>query len=319
MDILLWCGFCLFILALLALDLGVFNRNAHVVSTREALGWTALWVAIALAFGGAVYWLYEHHIFGVGLTVGHNLDGSDALLQYLTGYVVEKSLSLDNIFVIALIFGYFRVPLQHQHRVLFWGVIGALVLRGAMIAAGAALIHRFEWIIYVFGIFLIGTAIRLLISDSESVEPDKNFLVRLVKRFIPVTDHYVEGKLFTRVDGRLIATPMFIVLTMVESTDVLFAVDSIPAIFAITRDPLIVFTSNVFAILELRSLYFALAGVMDKFEYLRASLVFLLAFIGVKMILSHHVEIPMAASLGIIVGTLAVGILASVAKAYLKK
>ena len=307
----LWIGFIAAVLVMLAIDLGVFHRRTHVVKVTEAAIWTTVWVALALVFNVAVYYLYENHIFGIGATVGDELTGKQAALQFFTGYVIEKSLSLDNIFVIALIFTYFGVRAEYQHRVLFWGILGALVMRGVMIAAGTALIHRFNWITYVFGTLLILTAVKMLIARHDNLEPDKNPLVRLARRLYPVSDDFDGQRFFTRVDGRRAITPLFLVLLVVESTDMLFAIDSIPAIFAVTRDPFLVFTSNVFAILGLRSLYFVLAGVMDKFRYLKMSLVFLLAYVGVKMLLAHHFPIPTTASLAIIGGILSVGVLAS--------
>ncbi|UCF34526.1 MAG: TerC family protein [Phycisphaerales bacterium] len=311
MAIWLWMGFIACVLGLLALDLGIFHRKAHAVHTREALLWTAFWVVLALVFNAAVYYMYEHHWLGIGLEVGHELTGKQAALQFFTGYVIEKSLSLDNIFVIALIFAYFNVPAVYQHRVLFWGILGALIMRGLMIAAGAALIQRFDWIVYVFGAFLLATAVKMLIVRHEKLEPDKNPAVRLARFFYPVSAHFEEQRFFTRVGGRRAITPLFLVLLVVESSDVLFAVDSIPAIFAITRDPFLVFTSNVFAILGLRSLYFALAGIMARFRYLRISLVFVLAFVGVKMLLAHHRPIPTWVSLSIICAILLIGVVAS--------
>lgn len=308
----LWSGFVLLILFLLALDLGVLNRKAHVIGATEALGWTAFWVALALIFNVGIYYLYDHHLFGSGEKLGHTLSGRDAALQFFTGYLVEKSLSLDNIFVIALIFSYFGVPAIYQHRVLFWGILGALLMRGVMIGLGAALIQRFDWIIYVFGVLLIATAAKLLVARHDNLSPESNPFVRIARRYFPVTDTYRDEKFFVIEGGRRACTPLFLALLMVESTDVAFAIDSIPAIFAVTRDPFIVFTSNVFAILGLRSLYFALAAVLDKFRYLKMSLVFLLAFIGVKMLLSHHHPIPTQVSLAFILGILAVGVLASI-------
>jgi tellurite resistance protein TerC len=311
MVIWLWLGFIGCVLGLLALDLGFFHRKAHAVRTREALLWTAFWVVLALVFNAAVYYMYEHHWLGIGLAIGHELTGRQAALQFFTGYIIEKSLSLDNIFVIALIFAYFNVPAVYQHRVLFWGILGALIMRGLMIAAGAALIHRFDWIVYVFGAFLLATAVKMLIVRHENLEPDRNPAVRLARFFYPVSAHFEGQRFFTRPGGRRAITPLFLVLLVVESSDVLFAVDSIPAIFAITRDPFLVFTSNVFAILGLRSLYFALAGIMERFRYLRISLVFVLAFVGVKMLLAHHRPIPTWVSLSIICGILLVGVVAS--------
>jgi tellurite resistance protein TerC len=308
----LWVGFILFILLLLALDLGVLNRKPHVIGTTEALAWTAMWVVLALAFNVGVYYLYTHHWFGIGREIGHVLSGEQAAIQFFTGYLIEKSLSLDNIFVIALIFAYFRVPLAYQHRVLFWGVLGALVLRGIMIAAGTALIHRFEWMIYVFGALLLITAAKMLAARHDNLEPDRNPLVKLARRLYPVTMGFQGTHFFSQIEGRRAITPLFLVLLIVESMDVLFAVDSIPAIFAITRDPFLVFTSNIFAILGLRSLYFALAGLMERFRYLKMGLVFILAYIGVKMLLSHHHTIPTAVSLAVVGGILTVSALASV-------
>ena len=311
----LWIGFIAFILFLLALDLGVFHRKAHVVGVREALQWTAVWVGVSLAFNVLVYFLYEHHWLGLGSRVGHHVGGREAALDFLTGYVVEKSLSLDNIFVIALIFQTLQVPAASQHRVLFWGVVGALLMRGAMIAAGAALMHRFSWIVYVFGGFLIFTAFRMLRVAHAKVDPESNLLVRGARRLFPVSSSYDGERFFTRMGGQRAATPLFLSLLLVESSDAIFAVDSIPAIFAITDDPFIVFTSNVFAILGLRSLYFALAGMLGRFRYLTPSLVVVLGFVGVKMILAHHWPIPTPVSLGVIVAVLLTGVLASVVAA----
>lgn len=249
---------------------------------------------------------------GIGNKIGHELSGKQAALQFFTGYLIEKSLSLDNIFVIALIFTYFSVPPIYQHRILFWGIMGALVLRGMMILAGAVLIQNFIWMVYVFGVMLIITAVKMLISRHDNLEPEKNPLVKIAKKIYPVATDYSGEKFFTKVDGKRTITPLFLVLIVIETTDVLFAIDSIPAIFAITYDPFIVFTSNVFAILGLRSLYFALAAVMDKFRYLKFSLVFILAYVGIKMILSHHYPIPTFVSLSVIVTILLIGVLGSI-------
>ena len=312
----MWIGFLAFVLALLALDLGVFHRRDRAITIKEALAWSAFWIALSLAFNVLIYALYEHHWLGVGETIGHELDGRRAALQFFTGYVVEKSLSVDNIFVIAMIFAYFGVPLALQHRVLFWGILGALALRGVMIAAGAALIERFFWVTYVFGGLLIATAIKLLVVRHDNLEPEKNPLVRLIRRFFPVTDGFHGSSFFVRLDGSWTITPLGVALAVVGSSDLLFAVDSIPAIFAITRDPFLVFTSNVFAILGLRSLYFALAGTIARFHYLKTSLVFVLAFVGVKMLLTHHHPIPNVVALAVILGILGVGFIASMAAAY---
>jgi tellurite resistance protein TerC len=314
----LWTGFILLILALLALDLGVFHRRVHAIGMGEALAWSAFWIILALAFNVAVFFLYEHNWMGVGHAGVVDLDGRTAALQFFTGYLVEKSLSLDNIFVIALIFAYFQIPLAYQHRVLFWGILGALILRGIMIAVGAALIHRFDWMAYVFGGILLFTAVRMLVARHDNLEPEKSPVVRLARRLHPVTPDLHGSRFFVNLDGRRAMTPLFLVLLLVEATDVLFAIDSIPAIFAITTDPFLVFTSNVFAILGLRSLYFALAPLMDRFRFLKTSLVFVLAFVGVKMILSHHWPVPTPISLSVILGILGVGLVASFAPAKLE-
>jgi tellurite resistance protein TerC len=308
--LLVWVGFLVLIALIVALDLGVFHRKAHVVSLPEAVGWTAVWVTLAMVFNVGVYYLYELNPAGWDMDTSQ-LTGAEAALQFFTGYLVEKSLSVDNIFVIAMIFAHFRVPLAEQHRVLFWGILGAVVLRGVMILAGVVLIERFSWIIYVFGALLLFSAATMLMMRHDSLEPEKNWAIRLVRRFYPVTTEFHGSRFFVRNDGRRAATPLFLALVLVETSDVMFAIDSIPAIFAITRDPFIVFTSNVLAILGLRSLYFVLAGLMEKFRYLKQSLVFLLAYIGVKMMLVHHYPIPTFVSLSIIGGILAVGIMAS--------
>lgn len=304
-----WVGFIAVVLALLALDLGVFHRSAHAVTMREAATWTVVWVSLSLLFNvGLYFW-----------------GGPQVAINFLTGYLVEYSLSVDNIFIFVLLFTYFRVPAAYQHRVLFWGILGALLMRGAMILLGAALIERFEWIIYIFGAFLIFTGVRMGLSrdDNEELHPEGNPLVRLVRRFMPVTQEMHGDKFFVKLDGKTFVTPLLIVLLIVESTDLIFAVDSIPAIFGITTDPFIVFTSNVFAILGLRSLYFLLAGVIDKFHYLKLGLAFVLTFVGVKMVLpfisgffvpslfGEPLHIGNVASLGVIVTILAVAVVAS--------
>ena len=314
----LWAGFVLLILTLLALDLGVFHRRVHAIGMGEALAWSAFWIILALLFNLGIFFIYEHNWMGVGHPGVVDLDGRTAALQFFTGYLVEKSLSLDNIFVIALIFAHFQIPLAYQHRVLFWGILGALVLRGIMIAAGAALIQRFDWMAYVFGGALLFTAVRMLVARHDNLEPEKSPVVRLARRFYPVTEDLHGSRFFIRLDGQRAMTPLFLVLLLVEATDVLFAIDSIPAIFAVTMDPFLVFTSNVFAILGLRSLYFALAPLMDRFRFLKTSLVFVLAFVGVKMILSHHWPIPTPISLSVILGILGVGLVASFAPAKLE-
>lgn len=306
-----WIGFLLLIFFLLALDLGIFNKRAHVIKAKEALLWTFFYIILALLFSIFIYFAYKNHWLGIGLQAYQCQTGHEAALAYFTGYVIEKSLSLDNIFVMAVIFSYFQVAAIYQHRVLFWGILGALVLRGMMIFIGTALIQKFSWMIMVFGALLIITAVRMLISKDEKFEPEKNLLIRTAKKLYPVTDGYVGAKFFVKQDNVRLITPLFLVLLVIESTDLLFAIDSIPAIFAITSDPYIVFTSNVFAILGLRSLYFALAAMMKKFRYLKISLVFILSYVGFKMILSHYVKINTIFSLAVIVTILIVGVLTS--------
>ena len=307
---LVWIGFLLLIAVVVSLDLGVFHKKARVVTLPEALGWTAVWVTLALIFNVAIYYLYEFNPAGWDMDTDQ-LTGADAALQYFTGYLVEKSLSLDNIFVIAMVFAHFRVPLAEQHRVLFWGILGAVILRGVMIFGGVMIIERFDWVVYPLGALLIYSAASMLVVRQDSEVLEENFVVRLARRMFPVTTEFHGSRFFVNLDGVRTATPLFLALILVETSDVMFAIDSIPAIFAITRDPFLVFTSNVFAILGLRSLYFVLAGLMEKFRYLKMSLVFLLAFIGVKMILIHHYPIPNLVSLAVIGGILAVGVIAS--------
>jgi len=311
MTIPVWIAFLVFVVTMVALDLGVFHRKDKIITIRSALAWSAFWIALALVFNVLIYLLYENNYSWASLATEH-LNGRQAAAQYLMGYVLEKSLSLDNIFVIAMVFSYFRVPLALQHRVLFWGILGAVVLRGVMIGLGVALINRFDWISYVFGAFLLYSAVRMLLLRHENLEPGDNPLVQLAKRWVPMTHEFHGHKFLVKEDGKLVATPLLLALLLVESSDVMFAVDSIPAIFAVTRDPFIIFTSNIFAILGLRSLYFVLATYMEKFRYLKHSLVFVLAYVGVKMMLSNHYHIPDGASMGIIMGILLVGVLASI-------
>jgi len=311
MTVPIWIAFLVFVVTMVALDLGVFHRKDKVITTRSALAWSAFWIGLALIFNLMVYLLYENNYSWASLATEH-LTGRQAAVQFLMGYVLEKSLSLDNIFVIAMVFSYFRVPLAMQHRVLFWGILGAVVLRGVMIGLGVALINRFEWVTYLFGAFLLYSAVRMLLLRHENIEPGDNPLVRLARRWLPLTDQYHGHHFIVKVDGKMMATPLLLALLLVESSDVMFAVDSIPAVFAVTRDPFIIFTSNIFAILGLRSLYFVLATYMEKFRYLKHSLVFVLAYVGVKMIIGNHYDIPDAASMAIIVGILLVGILASI-------
>jgi tellurite resistance protein TerC len=291
----LWAGFTLFVLVMLALDLGVFHRQAHEVSVREALAWTGVWVTLALTFNVGIYFWF----------------GAQSALEFLTGYVIEKALSVDNIFVFIVVFSVFAVPAKLQHRVLFWGILGALVMRAIFIFLGAALLQRFGWVIYVFGAFLVFTGIKLLRQKEDEVHPERNPLFRLFRRFVPSTSEYRGGQ-FTVVEaGKRYATPLMLVLVAIETTDLVFAVDSIPAIFAVTTDPFLVYTSNIFAILGLRALYFALAGMMGKFHYLKVGLSLVLIFVGAKMLLSFVYHMPIAASLGIIVSLLGGSVLAS--------
>jgi len=350
----MYVGFILLVVGLLALDLGVFHRKLHVVGVKEALGWSAFWIGLGLTFSIFIYFGYERHWLGLGLTpdamsaaqtladgtVIYN-DGQSALVRYLTGFLVEKSLAVDNIFVIAMIFAFFAVPPIYQHRVLFWGILGALVMRGAMIAVGAALIARFSWIIYVFGAFLIITGAKMLMLKPGSDDLEQNLAVRLARRVMKITARYHGERFFVRAGsaashlppvpgaaeeyddvvekaakGTLLATPLFLALLMVEFTDLIFAVDSIPAIFAITTDPFLVFTSNVFAILGLRSLYFALAGMIDRFAYLKVALAFVLMVVGIKMLTHSWLKEQLGANfnfyvLGVVLGILLLGVLAS--------
>lgn len=313
--VLVWIFFFLFIFAVVALDLGVFHRKAHLVSLPEAVGWTCVWVTLALAFNVVIYYLYEMNPAGWDMD-SEQISGGEAALNFFTGYLVEKSLSIDNIFVIAMIFVHFQVPMEQQHRVLFWGILGAVVLRGIMIFAGVAVIERFEWIVYILGLLLLVSAASMLVSQHDNISPENNFFIRTVRRFYPVTTGFHGSRFFIMQNGVRTATPLFLALVLVETSDVTFAIDSIPAIFAITRDPFIIFTSNVFAILGLRSMYFVLAGFMQKFRYLKISLAFLLAYIGVKMILVNYLHIPPMVSLSIIAGILSVGIFASTKTVY---
>jgi tellurite resistance protein TerC len=305
----LWIGFNLFVLCMLALDLGIFHRKAHVVSIREATIWSVVWIALALVFNLGLYLFWDQ------ISPTSEYTNREASLAFLTGYLIEKSLSVDNIFVFVLIFTFFAVPAAYQHRVLFWGIIGALIMRGTLIAVGATLLKEFHWIIYIFGAFLIFTGIRMALHRTEEIHPERNPLIKLVRRIIPVTDNYEGDKFFIRRAGKLIATPLFLVLLLVESTDLVFAVDSIPAIFAVTDDPFIVYTSNVFAILGLRSLYFLLAGVVDKFYYLKLGLSVVLVFVGTKMAMVDLYKIPVGVSLGVIAGILGISVIASLWRA----
>jgi tellurite resistance protein TerC len=295
-EVLLWVIFTLFVLAMLTLDLGVFHRKGHVIHIREALAWSAVWIALSL-------------LFNVGIYFWH---GSVTALEFLTGYLLEYSLSVDNIFIFLMLFTYFRVPYPHQHKVLFWGILGALIMRVLFIIMGVTLIQKFHWVIYLFGVFLIFTGIRMGLQRNKEIHPEKNPVLRLFRRFMPVTEGYADGKFFVKRNGRRLATPLLIVVLVVETTDVMFAVDSIPAILAITQDPFIVYTSNVFAILGLRSLYFALAGIMRLFHYLPYGLSAVLVFVGVKMLLADFYKIPIGIALGVVVGVLTLSVIASI-------
>jgi tellurite resistance protein TerC len=303
-----WASFIAGVMGLLALDLGVFHRKAHEVTIKEAATWTGIWVTLGLLFAAGVFLFWPDPALR-----------QQKGIEWLTGYLIEYSLAVDNIFVFVLVFSGFAVPAQYRHRVLFWGIIGALLMRGAMIAAGAALIDQFHWILYVFGGFLVFTGIRMLLSafsskKNEHVDLENNPALKLARRFFKISSDYDVQKFFTVQNGVRMATPLFLVLVMIEFTDLVFAVDSIPAIFAVTRDPFIVFTSNVMAILGLRSMYFLLADIVDRFVYLKTGLAVILSFIGVKLLLLDVFKIPTSISLGVVVGVLAISIIASLLK-----
>ena len=300
-----WILFNVFVLAMLALDLGVFHRNKHVVRFREAIGWTIVWIALAGAFAVLIYF------FGHTLTGNPVRPNSELTLEFLTGYLIEESLSVDNLFVFLVIFRYFAVPRKYQHKILFWGVVGALVMRGIFILVSIKLLNAFSWLIYVFGAILIYSGIKLLGQEDKEIEPEKNIVLRIFRKFFRLTDNYEDDKFFVVRQGIRYATPLAVVLVMIETTDLLFATDSIPAVLAITREPFIVYTSNVFAILGLRSLYFALAGMIEVFHLLRYGLSVILIFIGVKMLVSHYVKIPIGIALGAVAGVLLMSIVLS--------
>lgn len=302
-----WLGFIAVVIIFLALDLGVFHKNDHVIKSKEAGIWTAIWVTVALAFSGAIYWLFSEGLVDnpTGLTP------NSAVLKYVTGYLIELSLSIDNVFVIAVIFSSFKIPALYQHRVLFWGILGAIIFRGLMILFGVALINKFDWIIYVFGVFLLITAFRMLKSDDHESDPQKSWLFRKLKKVIPITTERHGHDFFIKRMGVTAATPLLVALIVIELTDVLFALDSIPAILAITSDPFIVFSSNILAILGLRSMYFLISRMLQKFRFINYSLVVILAFVGLKMLFSHQIEIPEWVSLTVIAVSLTAGIVAS--------
>lgn len=296
-DLIFWLGFNVFVLLMLALDLGIFNRKAHIVSVKEAIIWTAVWITLAMCFNTLIYYWQGHA----------------KALEFFTGYVIEKSLSVDNIFVFVLIFSYFKTPSIHQHKILFWGIIGALIMRAAFIFAGVALIEKFHWTIYIFGVILIFTGYKMLTQKDKTIKPEKNPVIKLFRRIMPFTNELHGGKFFVKENGKRFATPLFLALIVVETTDLIFAVDSIPAILAITQDEFIVYTSNVFAILGLRSLYFALAGMMDKFRFLSKGLSLILMFVGVKMLIVDFYKVPILIALLVIAVVLIISIAASLA------
>lgn len=291
-----WILFTLFIVVMLAIDLGIFNRKDHEVKVKEALVWSGVWVGLALAFNAGLYFW----------------KGQETAIQFFTGYVIEKSLSIDNIFIFLQVFAYFSVPAIYQHKILFWGVLGAIVMRAVFIVAGVALISKFHWIIFVFGAFLVFTGVKMVFAKNKEIHPEKNPLIRVLRRFMPVTNDYEGGKFLIRRNGIIMATPLMVVLLVIETTDVIFAVDSIPAILAVTTDPFIVFSSNLFAIMGLRSLFFALAGVVKRFHYIHYGLAAILVFVGVKMLVSDLYKLPSAAALAAVAAKLALSMIASV-------
>lgn len=295
-QILLWVIFNIFVLGMLALDLGIFHRKAHVIKIKEALVWSAVWITLALIFNLGIYFWR----------------GPETALEFLTGYLIEKSLSVDNIFVFLLIFSYFGVPSLYQHKVLFWGILGALIMRAVFIATGITLIEKFHWTIYLFGAFLILIGVKMALQKERKIRPERNPVLRLFRRWVPITEDDAEGRFFVKRVGRYFATPLFIVLVVVETTDVIFAVDSIPAILAITLDPFIVYTSNVFAILGLRALYFALAGIMGLFHHLHYGLSAVLVFVGFKMLLADLYKIPVSVALSVVAGILLISVMTSI-------
>jgi tellurite resistance protein TerC len=305
----IWIIFIAFILVFLALDLGVFNKENHIIKTKEASIWTVVWVTVALSFSGVIYWLFANGMVDnpTGLTP------NNAVLKYVTGYLIELSLSVDNVFVIAVIFASFKIPPLYQHRVLFWGILGAIVFRAIMIFFGVALITRFEWIIYVFGVFLLYTAFKMLKEEEEEEEfnPKKSFVFRQIKKVYPITGSIQGDRFFVKRMGIKAATPLFVALIVIELTDILFALDSIPAILAITADPFIVFSSNILAIMGLRSMYFLISRMLEKFRYINYSLVVILAFVGLKMLFSHYIHLPEWVSLAVISAALIGGVIAS--------
>ncbi|MFN8254524.1 MAG: TerC family protein [Bacteroidales bacterium] len=295
-NLLIWIGFSLFVVFMLVLDLFVFHRKAHEVKIKEAITWSIVWIALALLFNYGVYYF----------------QGREKALEFLTAYLIEKSLSIDNLFVFIMVFGFFNIKNEYQHKVLFWGILGALIMRVIFIFAGVALIHKFHWIIYVFGAFLVYTGIKMINEKDKKIEPDKNLFVKIFKKFMPVTNELHADKFFVKINAKTFATPLFITLLVIEFTDLIFAVDSIPAVLAISDDTFIVYTSNVFAILGLRALYFALAGIVKYFRFLKYGLSAILVFVGTKMIISGFYKIPVALSMSIIIGILLISVLISI-------
>lgn len=292
----LWIGFNIFVIAMLMIDLGIFHRKAHAIKVKEALIWSSVWISLALAFNLGIYFWR----------------GSHTAMEFLTGYLIEKSLSMDNVFVFIVIFTYFKINPAYQHRVLFWGILGALIMRAIFIFTGVTLIQKFHWVVYVFGTFLIFTGIRMCFGKEKEIHPEKNPILKLFSRIFPVDNSYEGSSFFIRKNGQRFATPLFVVLLVVETTDVIFAIDSIPAILAITTDPFIVYTSNVFAILGLRALYFALAGIMKMFYYLHYGLSAILVFVGIKMLTAHIYKIPVSIALGVVATILVISVISSV-------
>ncbi len=290
-----WIGFHALVFVMLALDLGIFNRKSHTVGMKEALGWSAVWIVISQLFNIFIYRSY----------------GSEAAVEFLTGYILELSLSVDNLFVFLLLFSYFKVPSEYQHKVLFWGILGAQLMRAFFIAIGTALIAQFHWVLYIFGAFLVYTGIRMAFDKGDEVDPESNLVLKLFRKVFPISPEYHGSNFFVNIDGKKHATILFVVLLIVEATDLVFAVDSIPAVFAVTRNPLIVYTSNIFAILGLRSMYFALAGIMNLFHYLKIGLAFILSFIGIKMLIADFYHMPTAIALGVVAGVLTISVVAS--------
>lgn len=295
-NITLWTSFCVIMAVMFAIDMGIFNRKSHEIGFREAAGWTCTWVLLAIAFN---FWIYFEM-------------GPDKALEFFTGYIIEESLSVDNLFVFIMIFSYFHISRSHQSKILKWGILGALVMRAVVIFAGIGLIERFHWLLYIFGVILVITGFKMAFGKEEKIEPEKNLLVRIVRRFMPITRRVRDDRFFIRKKGITAATPLFLTLLVVESSDLVFAIDSIPAVISVTRDPFIVYTSNVFAIMGLRSMFYLLANVMEMFVYLKLGISFILAFVGVKMLLVDVWHVPIHFSLGVIVGALTIAVLTSV-------